>query len=555
MADSIASFADFALSQETLKILEAKGFTAPTPIQTLVIPPLLDNRCDLIAQAQTGTGKTAAYALPIIETLLGEPSEAAKPQPRALILAPTRELAMQISSEMSSFTGARPLKIVTVYGGQPVDIQLKFLRGGADIIVGTPGRVIDFMERGALKFDRLQFAVLDEADEMLDMGFVEDIERILDTTPEDKRMLMFSATVPDPIRKIAERFMHDAEYIAAPAAPASEAPLTEQWACEIRREDKFQALRRILAAEGKVYAMVFCRTRGDVDELTTQLQRHGFSAEALHGELTQNQRTRVIEQFKNHRFDMLVATDVAARGIDVNDLSHVINYALPQNNDLYTHRIGRTGRAGKHGVAITLFTPSEGGKFARLRRAVNNKLEQRPLPDAKAIIAAKKTRFAAELAQQAEQVNPVYRQLAAELSHSVDPESLLAALLELRFGNELLIENYPSLGRASSPRERHYGPSDGPRGPRRREFGKRPDRGAPRGGNRRGERSERDPRDDRGDRGAADYAEKAPRREKTNAPAAAAAPKPPRPKLRDWALNVGGEATATERKRARHKRD
>jgi ATP-dependent RNA helicase DeaD len=251
------------------------------------------------------------------------------------VLAPTRELAMQIANEISLFIGERPLKTVTVYGGQSIEIQLRALKGGADIVVGTPGRVIDMMERGALKLASVEFAVLDEADEMLDMGFVEDIETILASAPENKRMLMFSATVPPAARKIAETFMQDALYIQAPVSDSETAsPLTEQWGYEVRREDKFAALKRTLNAEGRIYAMIFCRTRTDVDELTMNLQKNKFSAEALHGELTQNQRTRVIEQFKNRRFDMLVATDVAARGIDVNDLTHVINYALPMNEDI-----------------------------------------------------------------------------------------------------------------------------------------------------------------------------------------------------------------------------
>ena len=473
MPENLAqNFAELALSQGTLDILEKRSYTCPTPIQAMVIPKLLNEECDLIAQAQTGTGKTAAYALPVIERLL---PEGRQKSPRAIVLAPTRELAMQIADETARFIGGRELKAVTVYGGQPIEIQLRALKGGADIIVGTPGRVIDLMERNALKLKNIRFAILDEADEMLDMGFVEDIETILAETPDEKQMLMFSATVPAEARKIAEQFMHNAQYIKAPAPEKQSIEfLTEQWACEVRREDKFNALKRILNAEGRIYGMIFCRTRADVDELTMNLQKNKFSAEALHGELTQNQRTRVIEQFKCRRFDMLVATDVAARGIDVNDLTHVINYALPQETDIYTHRIGRTGRAGKKGVAISIFSPSEGKRFAAIRKATNNALELRSLPDAKAIISAKKQRFREALEERLPKVNKVYWQMAEELSGVFDPLAVMAAMLDMKFYRELLPENYPPL---SGTKNRQFGsmhgthrdkPQDGDRRSRRR---------------------------------------------------------------------------------------
>ena len=473
MSENIAvSFADLALSQGTLEILAQRNYTNPTPIQALVIPRLLANESDLIAQAQTGTGKTAAYALPVIEKLLESPKQKL---PRAIVLAPTRELAMQIAQEVNLFVGSRELKTVTVYGGQAIDIQLRALKNGSDMIVGTPGRIIDLMERGALKLDNIQFAILDEADEMLNMGFVEDIEIILNAAPADKRMLMFSATVPPEARNIAEQFMRDARYIKAPAPEKqSIEQLTEQWACEVRREDKFNALKRILNAEGRIYAMIFCRTRADVDELTMNLQKNKFSAEALHGELTQNQRTRVIEQFKNRRFDMLVATDVAARGIDVNDLTHVINYSLPQETDIYTHRIGRTGRAGKKGVAISIFAPSEGKRFAAIRKAGNNALELRPLPDAKKIINAKKDRFRSELEKILPRVNPVYWQMAEELNETFDPLAVLAAMLDMKFHKELLPENYPALGKTK--REHQFGSMHGTHRDRTPENERRPRR-------------------------------------------------------------------------------
>lgn len=541
MSEPANTFAEMNLSTGTLDILAERGYQSPTPIQSMVIPRLLTNDRDLIAQAQTGTGKTAAYALPIIEKLLTEP---AGKQPRALVLSPTRELAMQIASEVGLFIGKRPLKAVTVYGGQPIDIQIRALKGGADIIVGTPGRVIDLMERGVLKLDRVGFAVLDEADEMLDMGFVEDIETILAAAPSEKRMLMFSATVPPEARKIAEQFMLDAEYIKAPVSKENSInTLTEQWACEVRREDKFSALKRILNAEGRIYAMIFCRTRADVDELTMNLQKNKFSAEALHGELTQNQRTRVIEQFKSRRFDMLVATDVAARGIDVNDLTHVINYALPRETDTYTHRIGRTGRAGKKGVAISIFSPSEGKCFAMIRKATGNALELRGLPDAKNIINAKKARFKEELEKMIPQTNPAYQRMANELCSVYDPETVLAALLDMRFHKELLAENYPPLGNGRS--ERRFGSMHGTHRERDNQQEKSPRR------NRRSERKNNDTakveqaeKEFKNNRRREKFPEDAPERkkfkknnqlreEKSNR-----AEEKPRRKLRDWAMEL-----------------
>ena len=570
MTELAASFAELELSQGTLDILAQRNYTTPTPIQAMVIPRLLTDGSDLIAQAQTGTGKTAAYALPIIEKLLKEEKNK---YPRSLVLAPTRELAMQIAQEVGLFVGDRPLKTVTVYGGQQIDIQLRALKNGADIVVGTPGRVIDLMERGALDLSQIKFAILDEADEMLDMGFVEDIERILDATPEEKQMLMFSATVPAEARKIAEQFMKEPEYIKAPVSKESSInTLTEQWACEVRREDKFSALKRILNAEGRIYGMIFCKTRSDVDELTMNLQKNKFSAEALHGELTQNQRTRVIEQFKCRRFDMLIATDGAARGIDVNDLTHVINFALPMDVDTYTHRIGRTGRAGKKGVAISIFAPSEGRMFAAIRKATGNALELRKLPDAKAIIAAKKARFREELEKMMPQIHPVYQQMAQELCEVLDPEMVLAALLDMRFHKELLPENYPPLGKGSRDgRNGSFRPGRRERDRDRdhdREHGRDRDRDRERNRERsRDHGEEKAPRRRRKDdaenvnkeKSFAEEKDSKPRRkdrEKFDKKSGSfdKAPEKPRRKLRDWAMELTSDAGDMPRRKVKKRK-
>ncbi|MBR2641811.1 MAG: DEAD/DEAH box helicase, partial [Lentisphaeria bacterium] len=350
----IQDFKALGLSGDMLTALALKGFQTPSQIQALTIPKLLSGDKDLIGQAQTGTGKTAAFGIPIIEK-----AEDGAEKPQALILAPTRELSMQIAGEINSFKGSRDLRIASFYGGQSIEIQLKLLReGNVDVVIGTPGRIKDLYKRGVLDFSALKYAVLDEADEMLDMGFIEDIEEILGFTAPDKRMLMFSATMPSEVLSIAEQFMQDYEIIRTEMTRLS-TELTDQIWYSVKREDKFDALVRILDSEEDLYALVFCRTKGDVDEVVEKLKQQHYPVEALHGDVPQVLRTRVINRFKAKHFPLLVATDVAARGIDVNDLTHVINYSIPQNPDIYIHRVGRTGRAGKEGKAVTFVTPGE----------------------------------------------------------------------------------------------------------------------------------------------------------------------------------------------------
>lgn len=448
----IAAFTDFNLDSSLLETLKKKGFHSPTPIQSLAIPALLCGQHDLIARAETGTGKTAAYGIPVIETLHNSKGSR---KPRALVLAPTRELAMQISGELSSLCNDPPLKFVSVYGGQAIEIQLNLLRHGADVVIGTPGRILDLIKRNALKLEELQFAILDEADEMLDMGFIEDIEDILSETPENKRMLMFSATMPEPIREIAQKFMVNPEFVSTPLVRLDSGK-TEQIAYEVRRENKLPALERILAVAADPYAMIFCRTRADVDELTMQLQQLGFPAEALHGDLAQAQRTRVIANFKSRRFKIMIATDVAARGLDVNDLTHVINFSLPQSPEIYVHRIGRTGRAGKSGIAITFYTPGEKRRLEVIRKEVQSTIRTEKLPDAQAIVKMKKERFLDELDKLAgEQISFGCLSFAKELLNmDADPEELIAALLQMRYGDELDSNSYPEL---SGKRSRQQG--------------------------------------------------------------------------------------------------
>lgn len=434
----LEEFRALGLSDGTIEALASKGFQTPTPIQYLAIPELLEGSCDLIGQAGTGTGKTAAFGLPIIERLVPGGTI-----PKALVLSPTRELAMQIADELNSLKGSKNLRIAAFYGGQNIAIQLQRLRDGVDVVIGTPGRVLDLIERGKLELGSLEFAVLDEADEMLDMGFIEDIEAILSRSGGNRRMLMFSATMPPEITGIAERFMRNAKVLRA--APGAEADgHTEQIYYEVKREDKFEALLRILDTTDDLYALVFCRTKADVDELVEKLRQRGRQVEALHGDIPQGQRTKIIGQFKGRYFELLAATDVAARGIDVNDLSHVINYSIPQDAETYIHRIGRTGRAGKDGCAITFVTPGEKRKLTAIMRGAKTELRRETMPSGRLVVESKKKSFAAEIEGMiASGRHDDCTGFAAELiERAGDPAAALAAMLKLHFKEELLETNY-----------------------------------------------------------------------------------------------------------------
>ena len=437
--NNLPEFLALGVAEELIPALIAKNFQTPSAIQSLAIPLLLSGEKDLIGQALTGTGKTAAFGLPVIQTLV--PGKT----PQALILAPTRELSIQIADELRSLSVNKPLRIVPFFGGQLITFQMDELKKGVDIAVGTPGRIMDLYRRGKLQLDQLKFAILDEADEMLDMGFIDDIREILSLTNPDKRMLMFSATMPPEIMDIAAEFMRPEYEIAKTSGgSATNTTLTEQYFHEVKREHKLDALSRLIDANSELYAMVFCRTRADVDEVTEKLHSRGYRVEALHGEISQAQRLRVINAFKKHKFPLLIATDVAARGIDVNDLTHVINYSLPQNSDIYIHRIGRTGRAGRHGVAVSFVTPGERRKLKLIEKDIGNEIPLKKLPEIADIIEAKKQLFAENIALLLENGDAApYINFAEELctlgSH---PAEALAAMLKLYFKDELLPESY-----------------------------------------------------------------------------------------------------------------
>jgi len=437
----MTSFADLGLSDETLKALKAKGFEEPTPIQEKTIPVILAGKKDIVGQAQTGTGKTAAFGLPIIETLQ-ENSKTVQ----ALILVPTRELAVQVAEEIHSLKGKKSLSVIPVYGGQSIDLQLRHLRKGVDVVVGTPGRILDHLKRRTLKIANISFLVLDEADEMLNMGFAEDVEEILKQTGPEKKVMLFSATMPNAIVEIAKKYMGDYDVVKVTTGQLT-ASKTDQIYFEVTEGDKFEALCRIIDVEEKFHGLVFCRTKIDVDRVANHLKERGYEADALHGDISQNLREKILNRFKKRVINVLVATDVAARGIDVQNITHVINYALPQDPEAYVHRVGRTGRAGKEGNAITFVTPSEYRKLQVIQRKSKTDIRKARLPQIQEIIELKKRRIKDSLNDLIQlNLKEEYVELARGLLENNDPQQMLAALLQQSFAGELDAKSYVEIG-------------------------------------------------------------------------------------------------------------
>ena len=372
------TFEDLALRPELLGALTALGYEEPTPIQAQAIPPLLEGR-DLVGQAATGTGKTAAFALPLLQSLT--PGGKGSP-PRALVLAPTRELAIQVAEAVTTYGRPIGARVLAVYGGQPIGGQLRALERGVDVVVATPGRALDHLKRGTLVLDDLQVVVLDEADEMFDMGFADELEAILSQCPSDRQTVLFSATMPSKIDRMARKHLRDPVRIAIerPVLAAGDAPLVRHVAHLVARFHKPAALARVLDMESPAAAIIFCRTREEVDELSEALNARGYRAEPLHGGMSQEQRDRVMNRLRGGTADLLVATDVAARGLDVDHLTHVVNYNVPAAPESFVHRTGRVGRAGREGVAITLVEPREQGLLQAIERVTRQRLPLVPLP-------------------------------------------------------------------------------------------------------------------------------------------------------------------------------
>ena len=381
-ADLAEGFTSLGLRPAVVETLASLGYEEPTPIQREAVPLLLEGR-DVLGQAATGTGKTAAFALPMLERIFAEKSDAGRARAiRALILVPTRELAMQVSEAVHRYGKSYGAKVLPVYGGQAIGMQLKALRAGVDVIVATPGRIVDHLRRGSVRLDSVRFVVLDEADEMLDMGFAEDLEAVLEALPEKRQTALFSATMAGRVASIAERHLREPVRIAIDRQSASpgQLPRVRQVAYVVQRRHKVVALGRVLDMENPTSAIIFCRTRTEVDELTETLGGRGYSAEALHGGLSQEQRDRVMRRFREGTTELLIATDVAARGLDVESVSHVVNFDVPSAPDAYLHRIGRTGRAGREGVAITLAEPREHRLLRNFERLTRQKIQVETVP-------------------------------------------------------------------------------------------------------------------------------------------------------------------------------
>ncbi len=434
------SFKELGLSSELLRAVENLGFEEPSPIQALAIPVLLKGK-DAMGQAQTGTGKTAAFGLPILEKITADR------QIQALILCPTRELAIQVAEELSKLAlYKKDIAILPIYGGQPIERQLRGLARGIQIVVGTPGRIIDHLQRGTLQLGDVRMVVLDEADEMLDMGFRDDIEFILEQCPESCQKIFFSATMPRPIQELGKRFLHDPEMLTISHRMLT-VPAIEQVYYEVRSYQKMDALSRVLDSQGFRKALVFCATKRNVDEVTAHLQQRGYQADGLHGDLNQTQRDRVMNRFRTEGIEILIATDVAARGIDVDDVDAVINYDIPHDVESYVHRIGRTGRAGREGKAFTFITVREQYKIREIIRYTKARIRQEHLPTIKDVNNIRTARLLEEV-QNTLTETPLdrWRILIEEFQTEKFPEgdissrdiaaALLKILMQRDFGNQ-----------------------------------------------------------------------------------------------------------------------
>lgn len=461
------SFEDLGLDEATLKAVEKKGFETPSPIQILAIPRLLNGEANLIAKARTGTGKTAAFGLPLVQKICED-----KGFPQALILTPTRELCLQVCKEIQSFSSENFPRMAAVYGGQSMGEQIRSLKKGVEIVVGTPGRVKDHIERGTLKLENISYFILDEADEMLDMGFIEDIEEIFGHANPESRVLLFSATMPPQILKIASDFMGEYEIIEEEKRP-EEPLLTEQRYWVVRENEKIEALVRLIDISPDFYGLVFTQTKVDADSVCKQLDEKGYEVAALHGDIPQTQREKILYRFRNKKTRILVATDVAARGIDIEGLTHVVNYALPFDVPTYVHRIGRTGRAGAKGLAFTFVRPEERRKLEFIKqsafKSTKGKLTEEQIPSVKEVLKIKekklfeqmqeqlsllktednsvseeeqistelKTEIQTENKSEIKKENPTFAKMAQILCEQRDPMQVLSEVLALSYGKSL----------------------------------------------------------------------------------------------------------------------
>ena len=444
--EETVSFEDLGLDEYTLKAVQKKGFVTPSPIQVLAIPRLLTGDTNLIARARTGTGKTAAFGLPIIQSIREKSNHV-----EALILEPTRELAVQTCEEMKSFTAKDFPHTTVLYGGASYATQIRELKKGAQIVVGTPGRIKDHLERKTLDLKNIKYFILDEGDEMLDMGFIDDIREIFEQANPQSRILLFSATMPPPILKIAGDFMGEYDVIEE-AKVIDEALLIEQKYWLLKESDKIEALVRLIDMSPDFYGLVFTTTKMDADRVAKELDMKGYEADALHGDIMQNQREKVLERFRMKKTRILVATDVAARGIDISGLTHVVNYSLPFDTATYVHRIGRTGRARTTGIAVTFVRPEERRKLGyfikNVERATKSKFAEEKVPNVTEVLAIKEEKLISDLKAKLfkdEEVIPPdtkFEELAESLTENHDAKKVLAGVLSILYGNQLSPKHY-----------------------------------------------------------------------------------------------------------------
>jgi ATP-dependent RNA helicase DeaD len=467
------TFSETGLNKNIQKAITDLGFETPTPIQKEVIPYLLETENDLIALAQTGTGKTAAFGMPVIHKI-----EVERKNPQAIILCPTRELCIQIAKDMESYSKyIKGLKITAVYGGASIQPQIKALKSGTQIVIGTPGRVIDLINRKSLRLNDIEFVILDEADEMLNMGFKDDLDTILAETPNEKQTLLFSATMPKEVMRISKNYMNNPKTIEV-ASRNEGAENIEHHYYMVQARDRYKALRRICDVNPDIYGIVFCRTRRETAEVADKLMQDGYNADAIHGELSQAQRDNVMGKFRKKKIQLLVATDVAARGIDINDLTHVINYNLPDDNEIYVHRSGRTGRAGKKGISIIIAHSREGRKLKSIEKMIKRDLKLMKIPNGDEICQIQLMRLIDKVvsADVNHQIDNYLPSIEEKLAH-LDKSELIKHFVSTEFNRFLsFYKNAPDLnvsgGKGNDRNDRNErGDRKGRRGDRRERTG------------------------------------------------------------------------------------
>lgn len=428
-------FNELGLDENVLKSIDAMGFEEPSKIQAEVIPVLLEGH-DVIGQAQTGTGKTLAFGAPVLSRI-----GSSKGKINSIILTPTRELAIQVNDELNRIAKFTKVKLLPVYGGQPIDRQISALRRGIDIVVGTPGRILDLIKRKELDLSAVRFLVLDEADEMLNMGFIDDIEEIIKNCSDDRQTMLFSATMPEEIRKLAKRYMKPETKHIAILKNAMTVSTVDQYYYEIKNKDRFESLCRILDVDEPSSAIIFCKTKRGVDELVEGLQGRGYSVEGMHGDMNQNQRINTLRKFKEGNLEFLIATDVAARGIDVENVTHVINYDLPQEVESYVHRIGRTGRANREGVAYTLVTGREYMALKQIEKVTKSKIKRREIPTMDEIFTSKYTHILNKVKETLGQDSyKRFMPVVTELDEEFNLVEVASALMDMVYTKEVSYE-------------------------------------------------------------------------------------------------------------------